>query len=71
MGATVLSKDKKEQRIYTVLLIEVPLYGSSIFSVIHSHTHKQTKACANTHTHAVTATANRFATLSLLNADDA
>lgn len=70
MGASVLSKDEKEQRTYIVLLIEVPLYGSSIFSVF---THVQTKACANTHTgtHAVTAIANRFAILSLLSAEDA
>lgn len=77
MDATVISKDKKEQRIYIVLLIEVRLYGSSIFYVLPSHTHKRANAHTRTHahtrahTHAVTAAANRFATLSLLNADDA
>lgn len=69
MGATVLSKDEKEQRIYTVLLIKVPLYGSSIFSVFHSHTQTEKSIC-DTHTHKVTATANRFTAL-FLNADDA
>ena len=63
MGATVLSKDKKELRIYIVFLIGVLLYGGSIFSDRHKH--------VQTHTHAATATANRFATLSPLNADDA
>lgn len=73
MGASVLSKDKKEQRIYTVFLIEVPLYGSSIFSVFHTHTHTNEHKHAQTHTRAytVTATANQFATLSPHNADDA
>lgn len=70
MGATVLSKDEKEQRIYIVLLIEVPLYGKKYIFCFFTYTHKQKKH-VRTHTHAVTATANRFATLSLLNADDA
>lgn len=83
MGATVLSKDEKEQRIYRVLLMEVPLYGWEkkvhfLFFDLHAQTEK---ACAGrARTHAATAAANQFAThrslgraraLSLLNADDA
>lgn len=71
MGATVLSKDNKEERIYIVILIKVPLYGSSIFSVFRTYTHTNGQKHEQTRTHAVTATADRFATLSLLNADDA
>lgn len=68
MGATVLSKDEKEQRIYRVLLIGVPLYGRKekkredfLFFDLHAQTEK---ACAGrARTHAATAAANRFATL--------
>lgn len=71
MGATVLSKDKEEQRIYIVLLIEVPRCGSSIFSVFHTRTHKQTKGRANTHARSDSHGQSICHALSLLNADDA
>lgn len=50
MGATVLSKDEKEQRIYIVLLIEVPLYGKSIFSVFLLTRTNRKSMCGHTHT---------------------
>lgn len=49
MGATVLSKDEKEQRIYIVLLIEVPLYGKSIFSVFLLTRTNRKSMCGHTH----------------------
>lgn len=64
MGATVLSQDKKEEQ--SIYVIEDPLYGPSIYLfVTQSHTD------TSTDTNAATAAANRFATLFLLNADDA
>lgn len=84
MGATVLSKDEKEQRIYRVLLIEVPLYGvfflkKKYIFCFSTYTVQTEKACAGrVHTCSDgrgqsihNASLARRCALSLLNADDA